>query len=355
MEGIFVKKALITGITGQDGSYLAELLIGKGYEVHGIVRRTSTFNRERIEHIFKVKVPLFLHYADMSDQISLIKVIENTKPDEIYNLAAQSHVKVSFEQPEYTASSDALGVLRILEAVKSLHLIEKTKVYQASTSEMYGGEQAITQDEKTPFLPKSPYAAAKLYGYWVSAIYREAYGIFVCNGILFNHESSRRGESFVTRKITLGVSRIARQLQDWIVLGNLDSRRDWGFAPEYVEAMWLMLQQPTADDYVIATGETHTVREFVEEAFGHTGVTIQWKGTGLDETGIDSKTGKTIVKISKDYYRPIDVDYLQGNADKAKRLLGWQPKTTFRELVRIMMEKDMTRIGSLDERFSYFT
>ncbi len=349
-----MKKAFVTGITGQDGSYLAELLIQKGYEVHGLVRRTSTFNRERIEHLFRQKVPLFLYYGDMSDQSSLISTIQGVEPDEIYNLAAQSHVKVSFEEPEYTANSDALGVLRVLEAIKSLHLVEKTRIYQASSSEMYGGIQRMAQDEMTAFEPQSPYAAAKLYGYWVSTIYRKGYGMFVCNGILFNHESPRRSESFVTRKVTLGVSRIAQGQQDILVLGNLDTRRDWGFAPEYVEAMWTILQQPEPDDYVISTGETHTVREFVEESFKYIGVQIEWQGEALNEIGVDAKTGSVRVKVSRDYYRPVDVEFLQGNSEKAKRKLGWMPKTKFRELVQIMMKEDMARVGTQRGRYSYF-
>jgi GDPmannose 4,6-dehydratase len=349
-----LKKAFITGITGQDGSYLAELLIQKGYEVHGLVRRTSTFNRERIEHLFREKVPIALYYGDMTDQSSLISVLQSVEPDEIYNLAAQSHVKVSFEEPEYTANSDALGVLRILEAVKSLHLVKKTRIYQASSSEMYGGIQKVAQDEMTPFVPQSPYAAAKLYAFWVSSIYRKGYGMFVCNGILFNHESPRRSESFVTRKITLGVSRIAHGHQDILVLGNLDTRRDWGFAPEYVEAMWTILQQPEPDDYVIATGETHSVREFVEESFRYIGVQIEWQGHELNEVGVDAETRVVRIKVSKDYYRPIDVEFLLGTSEKAKRVLGWQPRTKFRELVQVMMKEDMARIAAHGERFSYF-
>ena len=350
-----MKKALITGITGQDGSYLAELLLGKGYEIHGIVRRTSTFNRQRIEHLQKENAALTLHYGDMTDQSSIVDIVQRVVPDEIYNLAAQSHVKVSFEEPEYTANSDGLGTLRVLEVIKSLGMKDRVRYYQASTSEMFGGVQSQAQDEETAFVPRSPYGAAKLYAYWITSIYRKAYGLFACNGILFNHESPRRGESFVTRKITLGVSRIHHGIQDFLVLGNLDTRRDWGYAPEYVEAMWRMLQQETADDYVIASGETHTVREFVEEAFRCAGTTIRWQGKGAEETGVDSATGALRVKISPEYYRPLDVDYLQGDTTKARRLLGWKTKVTFKELVALMMKEDMARTAQDHERFSYFS
>ena len=349
-----MKKALITGITGQDGSYLAELLLGKGYEVHGIVRRTSTFNRQRIEHLQKNDAPLTLHYGDMTDQSSIIAIVQRVEPDEIYNLAAQSHVKVSFEEPEYTANSDGLGTLRILEVIKSLEMRDRVRYYQASTSEMFGGVQNQAQDELTPFVPRSPYGAAKLYAYWITSLYRNAFGLFACNGILFNHESPRRGESFVTRKITLGVSRIHHGIQDFLILGNLDARRDWGYAPEYVEAMWLMLQQETTDDYVIASGETHTVREFVEEAFRCTGTKIAWQGKGMEEVGVDRATGKVRVKISPDYNRPLEVDYLKGDAAKAEKLLGWKAKVTFRELVALMVKEDLARTARDHERFSYF-
>ena len=349
-----MKKALVTGITGQDGSYLAELLLEKGYEVHGIVRRTSTFNRQRIEHLQKNNVPLALYYGDMTDQSSIVDIVRRVVPDEIYNLAAQSHVKVSFEEPEYTANSDGLGTLRILEVIKSLGMGDRVRYYQASTSEMYGGVQERAQDEQTPFVPKSPYGAAKLYAYWITSIYRKAYGLYACNGILFNHESPRRGENFVTRKITLGVSRIRHGIQDHIVLGNLDASRDWGYAPEYVEAMWLMLQQEKPDDYVIASGKTHTVREFVEEAFRCTGTTIAWQGKGTDEIGVEAGTGKLLVRISPDYYQPLEVDYLKGDTTKAEKILGWKARMTFKELTVLMVNEDLARTAQDKERFSYF-
>ena len=342
-----MKRALITGITGQDGSYLAELLLGKGYEVHGIVRRTSTFNRQRIEHLQKKGTALTLHYGDMTDQSSIVDIIQRVVPEEIYNLAAQSHVKVSFEEPEYTANSDGLGTLRILEVIKSLGMKDRVKYYQASTSEMFGGVQEQAQDEGTAFVPRSPYGAAKLYAYWITSIYRNAYGLFACNGIMFNHESPR--------KITLGVPRIHHGNQDFLVLGNLDARRDWGYAPEYVEAMWIMLQQKTADDYVIASGETHTVREFVEEAFRCAGTTITWRGKGAEEVGVDGATGKVRVTISPDYYRPLEVDYLKGDTAKAERLMGWKARVTFKEIVALMVKEDMARTAQDHERFSYFT
>jgi GDPmannose 4,6-dehydratase len=348
-----MKKALITGITGQDGSYLAELLLKKGMEVHGIVRRTSTFNRERIEHLYRTEVPLTLHYGDMTDQSSIVDIFQRVGPDEVYNLAAQSHVKVSFEEPEYTANSDGLGTLRILEVIKSLRMGEKVRFYQASTSEMFGGIQAAMQNEQTPFVPQSPYGAAKLYAHWITTIYRKAYGLFACNGILFNHESPRRGESFVSRKISLGVSRISHGVQDHLVLGNLDARRDWGYAPEYVEAMWSMLQQDRPDDYVVATGETHTVREFVEEAFRLIGVTIDWRGTGREEIGVDAASNVARVKISPEYYRPLEVDYLQGDTTKAERVLGWKARVTFRELVAVMVKEDLARTAR-GERYTFF-
>lgn len=340
------KKAFITGITGQDGSYLAEFLLEKGYEVHGLVRRASTFNRQRIDHLhLRDENPVILHYGDMTDQSSLIYAISQIEPDEIYNLAAQSHVKVSFEEPEYTANSDALGTLRLLEAIRILGLEEKTKFYQASTSELFGGISEVPQSETTPFYPRSPYAVAKLYAYWITVNYREAYNIFACNGILFNHESPRRGENFVTRKITLGVSKIYYGLQECLILGNLDAKRDWGFAPDYVEAMWLMLQQNEPDDYVIATGEMHSVREFVEKAFEYVGISIDWKGKGLDEVGINKKTGKILVKIDPRYFRPTEVHVLQGNYSKAKEKLGWEPKVKFEKLVEIMMKNDIDFIA----------
>jgi GDPmannose 4,6-dehydratase len=350
-----MKKALITGITGQDGSYLAELLLEKGYEVHGLVRRTSTFNRGRIEHLYaKSGSSLQLHYGDMTDQSSIVDIVQRTEPDEIYNLAAQSHVKVSFEEPEYTANSDGLGTLRVLEVIKSLRMKDKARYYQASTSEMFGGVQSRAQDESTPFVPQSPYAAAKLYAYWTTVIYRRAYGLFACNGILFNHESPRRGENFVTRKITLGVSRISHGVQDCLVLGNLDSKRDWGYAPEYVEAMWRMLQAEAADDYVIATGETHTVREFVVGAFKFIGVSLEWRGEGAGEVGVDAATGTVRVRISPEYYRPLEVDFLLGDTAKAERALGWKARTSFDKLVRIMMKEDLERTASSREHYSYY-
>lgn len=345
-----LKKAFITGITGQDGSYLAELLFGKGYEVHGFVRRASTFNRERIDHLhLRKENPLILHYGDMTDQSSLISAIAEIQPDEIYNLAAQSHVKVSFEEPEYTANSDALGTLRVLEAIRILGLEKQTKFYQASTSELFGGIGSAPQNEDTPFYPRSPYAAAKLYAYWITINYREAYGIFASNGILFNHESPRRGENFVTRKITSSVSRIYYGLQNELILGNLDAKRDWGYAPEYVECMWRILQHDKPDDFVVATGETHTVREFVEEAFRYVDINVEWRGSGVDEVGIDSATGRVLVRIDPMYFRPTEVHVLQGDYSKAKKELGWSPNVKFTELVRIMMKADMNFV-----KFKYF-
>lgn len=336
------KKALITGITGQDGSYLAELLLEKGYEVHGIIRRASTFNTHRIDHLYRDRhnkdVRMFLHYGDMTDSSNLNRLLERIEPDEIYNLAAQSHVKVSFEVPEYTAEVDALGTLRFLDAIKDTGL--KTKFYQASTSELYGLVQEVPQTEKTPFYPRSPYGVAKLYAYWITVNYREAYGIFACNGILFNHESPRRGETFVTRKITMAAASIKAGLQEKLYLGNLDAKRDWGYAPVYVEGMWLMLQHHTPEDFVLATGETHTVREFATRAFAELGINIEWKGKGANEKGIDLATGRVLVEIDPNYYRPTEVDLLVGDATKAKRLLGWEPKVSFDELVRIMVNAD---------------
>ena len=347
------KVALITGITGQDGSFLAEFLLDKGYEVHGIIRRSSSFNTGRIEHLYfdewvrdmKRKRLINLHYGDMTDSSSLIRIIQELQPDEIYNLAAQSHVKVSFEVPEYTADTDAVGTLRLLEAVRMLGLGGKTRIYQASTSELFGQVQEIPQRETTPFYPRSPYGCAKLYGFWITKNYRESYGMYAVNGILFNHESERRGETFVTRKITLAVARIAAGLQDKLYLGNLNARRDWGYARDYVECMWLMLQQDTPDDFVIATGEYHSVREFTELAFRHAGITLRWEGSGIDEKGIDEANGRVLVEVDPKYFRPCEVEQLLGDPTKARTVLGWNPrKTTFEELVRIMTDHDMEMI-----------
>ena len=333
-----MKKALITGITGQDGSYLAELLLEKGYEVHGITRRASIANTGRIAHILD---KITLHDGDLSDSTSLIRIIGLVKPDEIYNLAAQSHVQVSFDVPEYSGDVDAIGVLRILEAVRMLGLEKTTKIYQASTSELYGKVEEVPQSETTPFHPYSPYAIAKQYGFWMMKEYREAYGMFCVNGILFNHESERRGETFVTRKITLAAGRIAEGLQDHLELGNMDSLRDWGYAKDYVECMWLIMQQDTPDDFVIATGEQHTVRDFTEKAFAASGITIRWEGSGVDEKGYDAATGKMLVCVNPQWFRPTDVDNLWGNPTKAKTVLGWNPqKTSYEELVKIMAEHD---------------
>ena len=333
-----MQKALITGITGQDGSYLAELLLEKGYEVHGITRRASISNTGRIDHLMG---RITLHDGDLTDSSSLIRIIGMVKPDEIYNLAAQSHVQVSFDVPEYSGDVDALGVLRILEAIRILGLTNKTKFYQASTSELFGKVEEVPQRETTPFHPYSPYAVAKQYGYWITKEYREAYGIFAVNGILFNHESERRGENFVTRKITLAAGRIAEGLQDHLELGNMDSLRDWGYAKDYVECMWLMLQHQTPEDFVIATGEQHTVRDFTERAFAVNGMTIRWEGTGVDEKGYDSETGKLLVSVNPKWFRPTDVNNLWGDPTKAKTVLGWNPqKTSYQELVRIMSNHD---------------
>ena len=328
-----MKVALITGITGQDGSYLAELLLETGYEVHGIVRRSSLINTHRIDPIYN---DINLHYGDMTDAGSIIHIIQKVKPDEIYNLAAQSHVKVSFELPEYTGTVDGLGTLRILEAIRILGMENDVRIYQASTSELYGKVQEVPQTETTPFYPRSPYGVAKLYGYWIIKNYREAYGLHASSGILFNHESPRRGETFVTRKITQGLSRISVGAQDVLYLGNLDAKRDWGHAKDYVEAMWLMLQQDEPDDYVIATGEQHSVREFVELAAPLFGLDIEWVGEGLDEKGVDKTTGRSIIEVSEKYFRPTEVDSLLGDATKAKEKLGWEPKTTFKQLVEDM-------------------
>lgn len=335
-----MKKALITGITGQDGSYLAEFLLEKGYEVHGVTRRASISNTLRIDHLI-LENAIRLHDGDLSDSSSLIRIINLVQPDEIYNLAAQSHVQVSFDVPEYSGDVDAIGVLRILEAVRILGLIEKTKIYQASTSELYGKVEEIPQNEITPFHPYSPYAVAKQYGFWITKEYREAYSMFACNGILFNHESERRGENFVTRKITLAAGRIAEGIQDHLELGNLDSLRDWGYAKDYVECMWLMLQHKIPEDFVIATGEQHTVRDFTEKAFRVNGMEISWEGKGVNERGYDTKTGKMIVCVNPQWFRPTDVDNLLGDPTKAKTVLGWNPqKTSYEQLIRIMSEHD---------------
>lgn len=336
-----MKKALITGITGQDGSYLAEFLLEKQYEVHGLVRRSSISNTGRIDHLIQ-KGAITLHDGDLSDQSSIVRVLNIVQPDEIYNLAAQSHVQVSFDAPEYSGDVDALGVLRILEAIRILGLAEKTRFYQASTSELYGKVEEIPQNEHTPFHPYSPYAVAKQYGYWITKEYREAYGIFAANGILFNHESERRGENFVTRKITLAAGRIACGLQEKLQLGNMDSLRDWGYAKDYVECMWLMLQYEKPEDFVIATGVQHTVRDFTEKAFDAVGIHLIWEGTGLDEKGIDAKTGKVLVEVNEAWFRPTDVDNLLGDPTKARTVLGWDPqKTSYEELVRIMAAHDL--------------
>jgi GDPmannose 4,6-dehydratase len=340
------KKAFITGITGQDGSYLAEFLLNKGYEVHGIIRRASTFNTHRIDHIYqdrhKSGVKLFLYYGDLTDSSNINRMLEKIQPDEIYNLAAQSHVQVSFEVPEYTAEADAIGTLRIIDAIKDTGI--NSKFYQASTSELYGKVQEVPQSETTPFYPRSPYAAAKLYAYWIVKNYREAYNLHASNGILFNHESPRRGETFVTRKITMAAARIKEGMQDCLYMGNIDARRDWGYAPDFVEGMWMMLQQDKPDDYVIATGEMHTVREFIEKSFGHLDINIAWKGKEEKEVGIDRNTGKTIIQIDPKYYRPTEVEQLLGNPAKAKKQLGWEPKVKFEQLVEIMTEADYNLI-----------
>ncbi len=340
-----MKTALITGVTGQDGSYLAEFLLEKGYDVHGTIRRNSSDYRDRISHL-EGKPNFHLHYTDMTDSMSITKVIQRVRPDEIYNLAAQSHVQVSFDVPEYTANADALGVLRILEAVRDAGLEKTTKIYQASTSELYGKVEEVPQSETTPFHPYSPYAVAKLYGYWIVKEYRDAYGMYCCSGILFNHESERRGETFVTRKITLAAARIAQGKQEKLYLGNLSSLRDWGYAPDYVECMWLILQQPDPDDFVIATGEQHSVRDFATLAFRYAGIELKWEGEGIDEKGIDAKTGKVLVEVSPDFYRPTDVVNLLGDPTKARQRLGWNPrKTSFEELVKKMVDSDMEKVA----------
>ena len=340
-----MKTALISGATGQDGAYLAELLLSKGYVVHGIKRRASSFNTDRVDHLYQDPhidgKNFVLHYGDMTDATNLIRIVQEVQPDEIYNLAAQSHVQVSFETPEYTANSDAVGTLRLLEAIRILGLQEKTKFYQASTSELYGKVQETPQTETTPFYPRSPYAAAKLYAYWITVNYREAYNIFASNGILFNHEGPTRGETFVTRKITRAVADIHLGNQECLYLGNLDAKRDWGHARDYVEGMWRILQHNEADDFVLATGETHAVREFVELAFAEVGVTIDWKGSGIDEEGIDAKSGKTLVKVDPRYFRPTEVDLLLGDPSKAEKMLGWQATTKFEKLVAEMVQADL--------------
>jgi GDPmannose 4,6-dehydratase len=343
------KTALITGITGQDGAYLAELLLAKGYTVHGVKRRSSSFNTDRVDHLYQDPhegdTKFFLHYGDMTDSTNLIRLVQETQPTEIYNLAAQSHVQVSFETPEYTANADAVGTLRLLEAIRILGMEKHVRFYQASTSELYGKVQETPQRETTPFYPRSPYAAAKLYGYWITVNYREAYGMHASNGILFNHESPIRGETFVTRKITRAVAAIHHGLQEALYLGNLDAYRDWGHARDYVEGMWLMMQQATADDYVLATGVQYSVRQFVEKAFAHAGYIIEWRGTGVDECGVDVKTGKVLVKIDPRYFRPTEVETLLGDATKARTKLGWSPKTSFETLVAEMVESDLRALA----------
>ncbi|WP_299888600.1 GDP-mannose 4,6-dehydratase [uncultured Lacinutrix sp.] len=348
-----MKIALVTGINGQDGSYLAELLLDKGYEVHGIIRRSSTFNTERIEHLYidtllkdlHKKQNIKLHYGDMTDATNLIRLVQEIQPDEIYNLAAQSHVKVSFDMPEYTAETDGIGTLKLLEAVRICNLTNKTRIYQASTSELYGKVQETPQTETTPFYPRSPYGVAKLYAFWITKNYRESYGMYAVNGILFNHESERRGETFVTRKITLAAARIAHGIQDKLYLGNLGAKRDWGYAKDYVECMWLMLQQEIPEDYVIGTGEQHTVREFCELAFAEAGIKLKWEGNNENEKGICSKTGRILIEIDPNYYRLAEVETLLGNPAKAKKNLGWNPnKTSFEGLVKIMMEHDLKHV-----------
>ena len=349
-----MKKALITGITGQDGSFLAEFLLEKGYEVHGVLRRSSSFNTGRIEHLYlgewirdtRRARAINLHWGDMTDSSSLVKIIAQVRPDEIYNLAAQSHVKVSFDVPEFTADTDANGVLRLLEAVRICGLEHTCRIYQASTSELYGKVQEVPQTERTPFYPRSPYGVAKLYGFWIMKNYRESYGMYCCNGILFNHESERRGETFVTRKITLAAARIAKGLQDKLYLGNLNALRDWGYARDYVECMWLILQQETPDDYVIATGEQHSVREFCTLAFAEAGIQLRWEGSGREEKGIDAATGRVLVEVDPQYFRPAEVETLLGDPSKAVRQLGWNPRqTSFEELVKIMVKHDLEYVG----------
>jgi GDPmannose 4,6-dehydratase len=349
-SGTKQRVALITGVTGQDGAYLAEYLLGLGYSVHGIKRRSSSFNTQRVDHLYEDphagNVPFLMHYGDMTDSTNLIRLVQQIRPTEIYNLAAQSHVQVSFETAEYTANADAIGPLRLLEAIRILGLEKSVRFYQASTSEMYGKVQEVPQSETTPFYPRSPYGAAKLYAYWITVNYREAYGVHASNGILFNHESPIRGETFVTRKITRGVAAIANGQQDQIFLGNLDAMRDWGHARDYVEGMWLMLQQPEPDDYVLATGESHSVREFVEAAFAHIGRRIVWRGDGVEETGTDDKSDQALVSIDPRYFRPTEVDHLRGDAAKARKAFGWTPKVTFRQLIQMMVRADEEDVRS---------
>ena len=352
-----VKKALITGVTGQDGSYLAELLLAKGYEVHGLIRRSSVYNQDRLETILALEAEkrllnqanFYLHYGDVTDSLNITRVIGEIRPDEIYNLAAQSHVRVSFDTPSYTLDVDGKGTLNILEAVRILGLVKTTRIYQASTSELYGKVQEIPQKETTPFYPRSPYGVAKIYGFWITKNYRESYEMFAVNGILFNHESERRGETFVTRKITLAVARIVRDKQDKLVLGNLEALRDWGYAKDYVECMWLMLQHDKPEDFVIATGKMHTVREFVELAFKHVGIVIEWIGSGVEEKGINKANGNVMVEVDPKFFRPAEVEQLLGDPTKAKTMLGWNPtQTSFQELVQIMMEADLKKVEKED-------
>jgi len=339
------KRALISGITGQDGAYLAEYLLHQGYEVHGIKRRSSSFNTQRVDHLYQEPwepdTRFFMHYGDLTDATNLIRIIQEVQPTEIYNLAAQSHVQVSFETPEYTANADALGTLRLLEAIRVLNMSDRVRFYQASTSELYGKVQEIPQTEKTPFYPRSPYSVAKLYAYWIIVNYRESYGFFACNGILFNHESPIRGETFVTRKITRAAARIKLGLQNRLFLGNLDARRDWGHARDYVEAMWLILQQPSPEDFVIAAGEDHSVREFVELAFKEVGINIAWRGKGKEEVGYDTESGRDLVAVNPRYFRPAEVDLLRGDATKARTQLGWQPRYSFKEMIQEMVVSDL--------------
>ena len=352
-----MKKALITGITGQDGSYLAEFLLNKGYEVHGIKRRSSSFNTSRLDNLYQDPhsndVKFHLHYGDMTDATNLIGLMQKINPDEVYNLAAQSHVQVSFETPEYTANADGIGALRLLEAIRLLNMTKTVKFYQASTSELYGNSDIIPQDENTPFSPRSPYAAAKLYAYWITVNYRLAYNIFACNGILFNHESPIRGETFVTRKITRGVAAIKLGLQEKLYMGNLDAKRDWGHAKDYVEGMWLMLQQNQPDDYVLATGEAHTVRDFIENAFLEIGESIIWKGKGEEEIGLSKNTNKILIEVDKRYFRPTEVNYLLGDATKAKSILGWEASVKFSELVKEMVKEDL-KLVDLEQKTRRF-
>jgi len=351
-----MKKALVTGITGQDGSYLAELLLEKGYEVHGMIRRSSLINTHRIDHLYKdphtAHSNFFLHYGDLTDSTNIIRLLKEISPDEIYNLAAMSHVKVSFDTPEYTANADGIGTLRFLEAIRLLGMEKKVKFYQASTSELYGKVVETPQNENTPFYPRSPYGVAKIYGYWITVNYREAYNIFATNGILFNHESPRRGETFVTRKITMAVSRIKLGLQDKLYLGNIDSKRDWGYAKDYVEGMYMMLQYDKGDDFVLATGETHSVKEFVEKAFNQLSIDIEWRGEGVNEKGFDKKSGKCFIEIDPRYFRPTEVDLLLGDPSKAKKILNWKPSTTFDSLVEMMVKSDYD-LFSKDQKITF--